>query len=74
MWEGVGDSGQTKQFFGRNTETETRPLEKAEISAETEILAETEISADTLFRPKQPLSAEILCFSQFRPTFGPNIC
>ena len=43
---GVGDSGQTKQFFGRNTETETRPLEKAEISAETEI------SADTLFRPK----------------------
>ena len=39
-------SGQTKQFFGRNTETETGPSEKAEI------LAETEISADTLFWPK----------------------
>ena len=30
-------SGQTKQIFGRNTETETRPPRKAEISAKTEI-------------------------------------
>ena len=50
-------SGQTKQVFGRNTETETGPSEKAEI------LAETEISADTLFRPKQPLLADIYFFS-----------
>ena len=53
-------SGQTKQFSGRNTKTETRPLEKAEISAER------------LFRPKQPFLAETA--SLFRPTFWPNIC
>ena len=53
-------SGQTKQIFGRNTETETRLPGKAEISAETEILAETFFSAETasfgrnvLFRPEQ---------------------
>ena len=28
---GVNHSGQTKQIFGRNTETETRPLGKAEV-------------------------------------------
>ena len=39
-------SGQTKQIFGRNTETETRPPRKAEISTETEI------SAESLFRQK----------------------
>ena len=31
-----GASGQTNQFFGRNIKTETRTLEKAEISNETE--------------------------------------
>ena len=62
-------SGQTKQFFGRNTETETRPPGKAEISAETEILAETRFSAETvyfgrnsLFRPK--------CFVSARTIYG----
>ena len=65
-------SGQTKQNFVRNTETETRATKKAEI------LAETEISADTLYRPKYSVSAEILCFDFafllqiFKPKFGPK--
>ena len=33
----VVNSGQTKQIFGRNTETKTRPPGKAEIMAETKI-------------------------------------
>ena len=44
-------SGQTKQFFCRNTETETRPLQKAEISAETEIAETDFFGQNTLFRP-----------------------
>ena len=40
-------SGQTKQFFGRNTETETGPSEKAEISAETETAS---FGRNTFFR------------------------
>ena len=44
-------SGQPKQFFCRNTETETRPLQEAEILPDTNILA------DTLFRPEETVSA-----------------
>ena len=45
-------SGQTKQIFGRNTETETRPPGIAEILAETKNFAETEILAETRFSAK----------------------
>ena len=70
-------SGQTKQIFGRNTETETRLPGKAEISAETEILAETLFSAETvyfgrnsLFRPKCFVSARTIY--GFTPDFLPK--
>ena len=56
---GSGPSGQTKQIFSRNTDTEISTTNKAEILAETEILAEALFSAEIgsfgrkcLFRPK----------------------
>ena len=56
-------SGQTKQIFGRNTETETRLPGKAEISAETEILAKTVyFGRNSLFRLK--------CFVSDRTIYG----
>ena len=60
----INNSGQTKNIFGRNTETKTWPPGKAEILAETEILAEN------FFRPKQSISAETASFGRnvlFRP-------
>ena len=55
------NSGQTKQIFSRNTDTEISTTNKAEILAETEILAEA------LF------SAEIGSFGQ-KCLFWPKIC